>query len=164
MGKRGPRAITLEEAWAKLLARAKLTDTGCLLIEGGATVGIGYKYVRANNEDWYAHHIADFIARGPAPVGTIRRHTCDHPNCIRPSHIIRGTHADNVADKVSRERQPRGTSHINSMLTAEQVREILHSPYNYAQLAAQYCISRGAIHNIKSGRSWNSVTGLPKKK
>lgn len=36
-------------------------------------------------------------------------HHCDTPNCINPKHLFLGTHADNVADKVSKGRQAKGT-------------------------------------------------------
>lgn len=41
--------------------------------------------------------------------GMVIMHSCDNPSCINPSHLSMGTHADNVADKVSKGRQAKGT-------------------------------------------------------
>lgn len=37
--------------------------------------------------------------------GQVVRHTCDTPNCINPEHLVIGTNADNMQDKVDRDRQ-----------------------------------------------------------
>lgn len=154
MGSRGPKTKPIEEVWRNLLNEATYTEDGCILVTKKAPIGIGYKYARVDGKDWYVHHIADFMARGKAPEGTVRRHSCDRPNCINSEHILRGTHADNVADKVSKMRHPHGVTHPNSKLHPKQVREIRASPLSYARLSEIYGISRGGIHNIKSGRSW----------
>lgn len=149
----GPKARTLEEAW-KYLQKNSVVDGECLLYQLGRPIGIGYRRIRAGGYDWYVHHLAFKMAGKKLDNGPIRRHTCDHPNCINAEHIISGTHADNVQDKVERLRHSHGENHYRSRLTIEQVREIRASPLNYAQLSFKYNISRGAIHNIKSGRSW----------
>lgn len=164
MGARGPLARTAKQAWEYLLNIAQRTEKGCLLVTEGHSVGIGYKRIRADGAEWYMHQLSDFIHRGPASYGTVIRHSCDRPNCIEITHLLRGTHADNVQDKMSRDRQPVGERKAESVLSNEQAMEILNSELNYAELSRMYGISRGGIHNIKSGRTWNSVTGLPKKR
>lgn len=156
MSKTGPKPRTLETAWEYLLSIAE-KENDCLLVKKGRSIGIGYKTVGANGLSYYAHHVAYHHKTGALPKGLVVRHTCDHPNCIQPSHLIRGTHADNVADKVKKGRQSKGVHHYKSALTEQDVRTIRESPQNYAELSAKYGISRGGIHNIKSRRSWKHI-------
>lgn len=44
---------------------------------------------------------------GPIPEGNVIRHKCDNPGCCNPEHLLAGTQADNMKDKVSRGRTPR---------------------------------------------------------
>lgn len=41
-------------------------------------------------------------------VPEVVRHTCDNPKCYRIEHLLPGTHADNVADRVTRGRGATG--------------------------------------------------------
>lgn len=52
------------------------------------------------------HRVSFYLAHGYWP--TVARHTCDRSWCINPDHIIDGTHADNVADAVERNRYASG--------------------------------------------------------
>ena len=38
-------------------------------------------------------------------------HRCDNPACINPKHLFKGTHNDNVQDKVNKGRQAKGNTH-----------------------------------------------------
>lgn len=42
--------------------------------------------------------------RGHLPKAIVIRHTCDNPMCVRPSHLIPGTHRDNSQDASRRGR------------------------------------------------------------
>lgn len=158
MGARGPKSISAEKAWIKLKSEITIsTETGCWLLSRGQSIGIGYKSVRANGFTWYAHQLAYFMEHKQLPFGIVIRHSCDTPNCINPAHLLGGTHADNVHDKVSKNRDQFGSKHYKAKLTEEDVRSIRKSTETYAELGRRYGISRGGIHNIKSGRSWSRV-------
>ena len=43
----------------------------------------------------------------PIPKGNVIRHNCDNIRCVRISHLIIGSQADNMADKVRRKRHKR---------------------------------------------------------
>jgi len=153
MGLRGPLPKTMEKVWKELLSEA-IPDGDCLLVTAGRSVGIGYRNKYVEGRYWYVHQIADRMTRGPAPLGTVLRHTCDQPNCINPEHLLRGTHTDNAIDKYRKRRHSHGEGHYRARLTIEQVREIREATGTYQAIGDRYGISRGGIHNIKSGRSW----------
>lgn len=57
-----------------------------------------------------AHHVAFKLTHGYYP--TYLRHRCDFGLCCNAdAHLIEGTHADNMADKVARGRQAHGPKH-----------------------------------------------------
>lgn len=50
-----------------------------------------------------AHRFAYVLANG-GEIPEVARHTCDNPPCCRPSHLIAGSHADNMRDRQERGR------------------------------------------------------------
>lgn len=56
-----------------------------------------------------AHRFAYWLANGqPDEMPEVVRHKCDNPPCCNPHHLIGGTHADNVKDRVQRGRSATG--------------------------------------------------------
>jgi hypothetical protein len=84
----------------------------------------GYGRFELGSDTWKSHRAAWTLAYGPIPPGKVIRHDCDNPRCVNPSHLRIGTHADNVADKVERERCNRGEEHPRAVLTEELVVEL----------------------------------------
>ena len=82
-------------------------ETPCVLFEGTRNRnGYGVLPKPVNGSRLAARAIlAEKLGR---PVQGVTRHTCDNPPCINPDHLIEGTQADNVADKVERGRQRGG--------------------------------------------------------
>lgn len=54
------------------------------------------------NEVIGAHRISFFLTNGF--LSDHARHTCDNPICVRPKHLLDGTHADNMRDRQERGR------------------------------------------------------------
>lgn len=157
MGARGPTARTFEQGWEYLLAN-RVINGDCWLLEIGSPIGIGYRRIRAGGYSWYIHEMAYKKKHGVClPIGKVHRHTCHRPNCFNPDHVIGGTHADNVADKVVAGRQPKGQTHYKTFLNDQDIRNIRASTLNLGQLSRQYAISRGAILKIRNRESWKHV-------
>jgi len=108
-----------------------------------------------------AHHVAWFLATGEwPPADRVVCHTCDNPPCVTFGHLFIGTHADNVADKVAKGRQPQGAAHGRSKLTDEQVLEIraAHaSGETQASLTRRFDLTSGAVSMICARRRWNHL-------
>lgn len=66
----------------------------------------GYGVRSFEGKFWRVHRLAWTQAHGPIPKGLVIRHKCDNPPCYNPDHLILGTHADNVRDKIERGRHP----------------------------------------------------------
>lgn len=110
-----------------------------------------------------AHRVSLMLA-GVEVDGQLIRHSCDNPPCVNPAHLSVGTHADNSADMVSRDRQARGSRSGVSKLTEQQVTEIrtraavgeLHQV-----LAADFGVSRPTISRVVNRKGWLHVPDEP---
>lgn len=116
------------------------------------------------------------MVNGQIPPGLVVRHVCDEHLCVRngsdgqESHLITGTQAENIADKVLRFRQARGESSASALLSEEQVREIrrlareTHDEFRISEIAERFEVSYSTIWDIVRRRSWQHVVGDDVKK
>lgn len=86
-------------------------------------------------------------------------HTCDHPWCINPAHIVEGTHDENMRQmkERGRSRGAAGEKNSHAKLTAADILEILNSPRSPRQLAETYGIKARSIRAIRSRDRWKHV-------
>ena len=83
-------------------------------------------------------------------------HTCDNPPCVEISHLLAGTHAENMADMARKKRNKgaRGEKNPNWKLPEEQVREIREQRklgVTCQVLAARFGVSDGYISRLARG-------------
>ena len=142
----------------------------------GSVSNDGYGYLYVDGKYVLAHRLAYCEANGldlSEIDGMVVRHTCDWPPCVKPEHLVLGTNADNVADRVARNRSARqnGTNNGRAILDDEIVAQI-RSDYRGPQpgnnqrrprtgptqieLAEKYGVTRSAIASIVRGRTWSS--------
>jgi len=61
----------------------------------------GYAMIRFNYKNYYAHRLMyELINKVTLKADIVVRHTCDNPLCVNPAHLILGTRADNVRDRI----------------------------------------------------------------
>lgn len=109
-----------------------------------------------------SHRVAYEFVLGKIPDGMHTLHSCDVRHCCNPAHMSLGTNADNVADKVSKDRHSRGELNAHHKLTeadvlairAEYARNGGRLP-NAKALAAKYGIKPNSIVNAAAGRTWS---------
>jgi HNH endonuclease len=114
-----------------------------------------------------AHRLAWLLTYGDIPDGMDVLHSCDMGNCVNPHHLRLGTHADNMADKRLRKRQPHGEQAYNAKLTDAAVAEIRrrwatkptpHTGVSNKELAAEFGVSKSRISMIVNGKNWTHVS------
>ena len=139
--------------------------TGCWnwkLSKNAAGYGL-LKWSRPSGLEQRAHRISYIIFKGEIPEGMIVRHTCDNPSCVNPAHLVLGTHADNVQDKVDRNRQTKGEDVHFSKVSEAQVVEIREryaaGGVSQKELAAEYGLEGGTLHHLLTGKNWAHVGG-----
>lgn len=123
----------------------------------------GYGQFSTGNRRYTAHRAAYELAHGEIPAGQVVRHTCDNRKCVNSSHLVVGTHAQNVQDAVERKRNSRGERVPTHKLTEDDVRDIrrrYRAGELKAQLARDFGVWQKTIDNVVSGRSWKHVTDL----
>ena len=148
--------------------RKIIRTRGCWEWAGGCfTSGYG-SFRLADRRNLLAHRVAWMIVNGPIPQGKVVRHSCDNPRCVRPDHLLLGTHADNVKDKVDRGRQrgSRGEDHYLHKLTAEEVIDIRQRHQRGEQsylLAQEYHVTSQTLCDVIKRRTWAHLDdGIPK--
>ena len=124
-------------------------ESGCWLWTGKAASN-GYGRAFFGGRSIPAHRFVYEALVGPIPDGKILCHRCDTPMCVRPSHLFPGTVADNSKDMVSKRRQ-------HSVLTVEQVREIIASDRPASFFAAKFGVHRETVRCARIGKAWRHL-------
>jgi transcriptional regulator len=147
------KEFTLEETFWKHVKQA--SKTLCWFWEG-ARNGYGYGQFIFKGKKYSAHRFSAKLS-GLSIKNKVVRHTCDNPACVNPNHLLVGTHADNVADKVRRNRQARGVTNGRAKLTEKQVKFIRKSKLTNSQLAKKFNVNSRAILAIRKRETWRHV-------
>ena len=84
---------------------SKVEKTKSCWLWVGAKTGNGYGAIKVNGKMRPAHRVSYELHLGPIPDGLIVLHKCDNPGCVRPMHLRAGTHKDNTADMIRKNRQ-----------------------------------------------------------
>jgi hypothetical protein len=100
----------------------------------------------------YAHRLVLVHATGePIPAGMLAMHSCDNPPCCNPSHIHRGTYADNAQDRENKGRGWRRPNHAKTTRqpTERRLRPIDISSDEHAD--AMYRLGVGLLGDLLAG-------------
>lgn len=146
----GMRKRTPEEIVAHILANSvRDPKTGCLICnlrpdqKGYPRVG---KRTRAHNAIFFDGSI-------PAAPRPHVLHSCDNRACVEKDHLYAGTNAQNIADKVKRDRS-------GKKLTIAKVRRIktmLRQGHRQLRIAQLFGVHQTIISRINTGVRWAHV-------
>ncbi len=139
----------------RFLAKTQITDTcwmwkAFIRPDGYGMFGLGGRMIAA-------HRAAYILWREPIPKGAHVCHTCDIPACVNPWHLWLGTNADNVADKVRKNRQHRlfGPANAATKLSFDDkqtIRRLFESGnYTKAAISRMFDVSDTCIHLVLRG-------------
>lgn len=115
----------------------------------------GYGHFKLNGRCKAAHRVAWWLRYGTWPE--LLRHTCDNPACVNPDHLVVGTHASNVADRVAKGRSAKGIVNGRAKLTDAIVRTIRQSNETTAELARRYKVDFKSVDRARKKQTWKHV-------
>lgn len=136
------------------------SESGCReWTAGKGSHGYGTIYVKGKYK--LAHRVSYELVKGEIPSGLVVCHHCDNRLCINPDHLFLGTHGDNVADKVSKGRQRRGSGVPTSKLRERDIITILASEKSTnRELAEKFNTSHQQISRIRTGKHWGHIRSV----
>lgn len=110
------------------------------------------------------HRLAWEFANKELLGDRVARHTCDHPACCNPRHIIPGSQRDNMLDAMERGRlrPAQGEWSPFAKLTDAKVLSLRNdraSGMTLAQLSKKYEVSPPVVANVYRGNTWKHVGG-----
>lgn len=123
----------------------------------------GYGQTTYRGQRMAAHRASWLIHRGPIPRGKFVLHDCprgDSRDCVRPDHLWLGTHKENMADMVAKNRSAAGERHPKAKLSVVKVvriRQLIRKGFSTKQVAAWYRVSPSTIVRAVSGFNWKKV-------
>lgn len=161
-----PRCVNPEHHTPRMPASRITKDSvvdeksGCWNWAGGLTDS-GYGRITKGGRTSLAHRISYEHFNGAIPKGLYVCHKCNNRRCVNPDHLYLGTHADNTRDMLAAGNQSRGEKNGQSILTQEHVVKIKDMIKSgvipYRKIGLEFGVSRSAIKDIASGRTWGWV-------
>lgn len=130
----------------------------------GPRLPAGYGHPTIDGEQVLLHRWISEQIDGPLPPGVQVLHHCDNPPCFVYEHLFRGTHGDNMRDKVAKGRtgdvsRP-GSRNGRAKLTEDQVREIRKLAAEgvpLATLALSFGITHPHACDVIARRRWRHI-------
>lgn len=89
------------------------------------------------------------------------QHSCNNPLCCRPSHLVIGTHAENMKYMAKIGRSQRGEYHTSAVMTDAKVvwarRVYASGGASISKLAMECGVNVSTMHSCLLGRTWKHI-------
>lgn len=152
----GPKPVEFNLRW-----RAN-PETGCYEWQAGINPN-GYGIRQTGGKNKTAHRVAWELANGPIPIGLQVLHRCDVRHCVNPAHLFLGTNADNVRDKVAKNRQARNGPNRSSFAKlwpgdVDRIRDIWKvGDSSQSEIAQYFGIHQSQVSRIVNEKRWKAA-------
>lgn len=131
---------------------------GCQLVTSHKPDKFGHIRMKIEGEQVFLHRFLYEKTYGKIEEGLVIRHKCDNPNCMNINHMEKGTHFDNVQDRVARGRSAKGKNNGRAKLTEDDVRKIKKDTiHTNPELAKMFNVDKSAIRSIRIGKTWKHI-------
>lgn len=122
----------------------------------------GYGVVSFNGKKYMAHRLSLELSVGKPEGNLMALHSCDNPSCINPMHLRWGTHAENMADMVKRNRTnaPKGINHYAATISEEVAAKIKFDKRPCSAVAEEFDVSCSIVSKIRTGSKWKCIKGI----
>ena len=121
----------------------------------------GYGHFTFNRRNPGAHRVAYSIVNGDIKPGMVVMHSCDNRACVNPAHLSEGTQADNIADKVAKNRQAIGEKNARAKLTEQEVKYIRFlkdaKGMSVKDICDRYALSNSSVYDIVNNQTWKHI-------
>lgn len=136
-----------------------IKENGCWISTSHSLDSKGYVQIRQGNKLTRGHRRIYEALVNAIPKGLNVCHSCDNRACINPEHLWLGTTADNVQDKVNKDRQCKAENHGRVKLTTKQAKAIkrLKGIILQKELAKRFNVTKHTIANIQRERNWKFI-------
>lgn len=151
-----PKQNLAERFWGKVDRNGPIhpaLGTPCWVWTAGLT-RFGYGKFQINRKSIHAHRVVWTLERGDIPGDLNVLHHCDNPPCVNPDHLYLGTHADNHADMMERDR------YTFAKLTKDDVRlirQLCASGMTKENVASRFHVHPVTVSKIVRRTRWKSV-------
>lgn len=142
-----------------LLSQRVIQSNGCWFWKGKANI-YGYPATRARQGShptrkvtWWVNQVWDLPGEGPQIL-----HKCHDKRCWNPAHLRKGTHQENMRDKIKAGTSGKGEGHNQAKLTLSQVEEIRQRSRlgeTSKSISKDYPVSRRHISRIIRKERWS---------
>ena len=99
-----------------------------------------------------AYRLVYTLVNGPLDDKELVRHTCDNRMCCNPTHLIKGTHKENMQDMKDRDRHGQSAHVIRSW------RKLADDGITHAQIAKRFGVGRSTVTEALSGVTHGHVS------